>query len=183
MQSSQRNKNLQFYEELRRLFISALEGSKTDYSAFLQAATRPLRMVIRGKVPQADEEDTLQEILISVHKARHSFDVSRPLAPWLFALADFRIKDHQRKFYAGRRDKMSDIEDYKEILSNVTEFDSSNELLEEALSSVNDRDKKLLTLIHTEGRSVKDTATLMNMSVSAVKTSVSRAVRKIKERF
>jgi RNA polymerase sigma-70 factor (ECF subfamily) len=149
----------------------------------LREIQTPLRLKIRGKVPPSDEEDTLQEILLSVHKARHSFSIERPLAPWLFAVANFRIQDCQRKFYAMRRDKMSDVDDYKEILPNVTETTSDHELLEEALASVSDREKRLLTLIHTEGRSMKETAQIVNMSVSAVKTAVFRAVQKIKERL
>ena len=37
-------------------------------------------------------DDLLQEILISVHKARHTYDGNRPYKPWVYAIAKFRLQ-------------------------------------------------------------------------------------------
>jgi RNA polymerase sigma-70 factor (ECF subfamily) len=42
-------------------------------------------------------EDVVQETLISVHKARHTYDPARPFAPWFYAIASHRVVDVFRR--------------------------------------------------------------------------------------
>jgi RNA polymerase sigma-70 factor (ECF subfamily) len=58
--------------------------------------------VIRGKVRQrwgyADgAEDVVQDVLMSVHEARHTYDPARPFAPWLLAVLNNRMADAARR--------------------------------------------------------------------------------------
>ena len=170
-------------EELSNLFIQGLGGNESAYTLFLQKIAPLLRRFIGRRVGSADTEDIVQETLISVHKARHTYDGGRPLGPWLYAIAGFRINDYLRRYYAARRDKMSDIDNFNENLACVTNEGSENELIEEVLAETNERERKILTLIHTEGRTTKETGALLQMTESAVKTATHRAIKKIKKRL
>ncbi len=54
------------------------------------------RQRFRGR---ADVEDVVQDILLTLHAIRHTYDPSRPFKPWLVAVARRRIVDRLRVEY------------------------------------------------------------------------------------
>jgi RNA polymerase sigma-70 factor (ECF subfamily) len=125
----------------------------------------------------------VQEVLISIHKARHTYDCKRPLMPWLMAITGFRINDHLRKHYAQMRHKILNIEEFSDILTNVSNEESGPELVNEMLSHVNEKEQKILTMMYVTGYSAKEVGNLIGMNESAVKVAAHRATKKIKEKF
>lgn len=125
----------------------------------------------------------MQEILISIHKARHTYDGERPIMPWLASIASFRITDHLRKHYSQMRHQSVDIADFENILTDVTEEASDNESIDELLSDVPEKHKKILTMMHVEGYTAKEVGKQMGMNESAVKVAAHRAIKKIREKF
>ena len=49
--------------------------------------------VARKRVPAEAVEDVVQEALITVHKARHTYDPARPFGPWFYAIVHSRLID------------------------------------------------------------------------------------------
>src|SRR6185312_4922023 len=89
---------------LETLFRQSLAGDQTSYRQFLNEVSAWLRKVMAGRIfNQSDVEDVVQEILVSIHKARHTYDGSRRLMPWLNAIATYRLKDHLRRHYARKQ--------------------------------------------------------------------------------
>ena len=169
------------YAPLAVLLLAGLKGDNARYAAFLRELTPILRRVIARRIQQADVEDVLQEVLISLHKARHTYDGGRPIMPWVIAIARFRITDHLRKHYTSRRDKTVDISGLENILTDVTESTDDRESIDELLQDVPAREKRILTLMHVEGYTAKQVAEQLNMKESAVKVAAHRAVKKIRE--
>src|SRR5476649_1190753 len=71
---------------------SALSGDGAAYHRLLKAITPVLRAAARRGLARAGQpvdqsEDIVQEILLSVHLKRHTWDANAPFAPWLFAIA------------------------------------------------------------------------------------------------
>lgn len=166
---------------LADLFRQGVAGDAASYGKFLQAVSTVLRGVIVRKLAAGDAEDVLQEILISVHKARHTYDGQRPLLPWLLAIAQFRINDHLRKHYAGARWETVDVDSVAETLVAVTEPATVSESIDELLNPVAEREQRILTLMHVEGRTAKETGNQLGMSESAVKVAAHRAIKKLRE--
>ena len=170
------------YARLTELFNLGLGGDVHAYDMFLQDVNSLLCKFLVLKLPRSDVEDVVQEILISIHKARHTYDGIRPIMPWIMAITQFRLKDHLRKLYKKSRNTVSD-----DILENfsapdVTESDASYESMEDMLKIVPPREQKILTLMHGEGYTAKETGVLLNMKESAVKVAAHRALKKLKER-
>jgi len=168
---------------LSDLLRAGLAGEQLEYAKFLSQITPMLRRMVGRKLASSDAEDVVQEILISIHKARHTFDGERPIMPWLASIANFRITDHLRKHYAQMRHQTSDIADYENILSDVTNDTPESESLDELLEGVPEKDKKILNLMHVEGYTAKEVGKQMNMNESAVKVAAHRAIKKIREKF
>ncbi|MBY0356317.1 MAG: sigma-70 family RNA polymerase sigma factor, partial [Rickettsiales bacterium] len=158
-------------------------GDQASYASFLARITPLLRRMVARRLGASEVEDVVQEVLISIHKARHTYDGKRPLMPWLVAIARFRISDHLRRHYAQMRHQTVDIDDFTDRLADVTETDDSNESIEDLLHDVPDKQKRILTLMHVEGYTAKEVGAKLNMNESAVKVAAHRAIKKIRERF
>ncbi len=171
------------YAELTSLFRAGLAGDAASYNRFLQAVAPILRRAVARKLSQSDVEDVVQEILISIHKARHTYDGERPIMPWLGSITSFRITDYLRKHYSQMRHQSVDIADYENILSDVTEAHEDNESIDEILDGVPEREQKILTLMHVEGYTAKETGARLGMNESAVKVAAHRAIKKIREKI
>jgi RNA polymerase sigma-70 factor (ECF subfamily) len=99
------------------------------------------------------------------------------------AIAGFRVHDALRKVYAGSRRQMVDIDEYAEIIADVTEPQGANEPIHEMLESVPEREKKILTLMHVEGFTAKEVGAQIGMKESAVKVAAHRAIKKLREKM
>lgn len=171
------------YAELTALFCAGIKGDTASYHRFLQEITPIMRRAASKKLPAADAEDVLQEILISIHKARHTYDGGRPIMPWLLAIAQFRINDSLRKIYASSRRECVDIDALAEVLADVTEPVPAHESISGILKNVPEREQAILTMMHVEGYTAKETGDRLGMKESAVKVAAHRAVKKIRETF
>jgi RNA polymerase sigma-70 factor (ECF subfamily) len=115
------------------LLCSGIGGNQTDYAKFLKKISSLLRPFVAKKITSADVEDVLQEILISIHKARHTYDGERPIMPWIISIARFRMADYFRKYYAQMRHNVVDNEEMENIFADVTNEVFDNEPIDELL--------------------------------------------------
>ncbi len=171
------------YAELTAWFMAGMGGDSVAYARFLRAITPLLRRATRRKLQESDAEDVVQEILVSIHKARHTYDGTRPLIPWIMAIAQFRITDQLRKYYAHARYETVDVETMADSLPDVTISHEDNESIEALLEHVPEREKRILTMLHMEGYTAKETGARMGMNESAVKVAAHRAIKKIRAAF
>jgi RNA polymerase sigma-70 factor (ECF subfamily) len=169
------------YTALGALLLAGLAGDNASYAHFLRDITPILRRVIARRIIDADVEDVLQEVLISVHKARHTYDGARPVMPWIIAIARFRITDHLRKHYTSRRHQTVDISTLENILIDVTGNADDRESIDDLLHDVPTRQRTILTLMHVEGYTAKQVGERLNMKESAVKIAAHRAVKQIRK--
>ena len=171
------------HAELAALFRAGVAGDTVRYNQFLQKTSLILRRMMAKRLPSSDLEDVVQDILISVHKARHTYDGQRPLLPWLFAIARFRINDYLRRHYNQSRREV-DIERVAEPLADdVTKSHDESESIDELLKGVPEKHKRILTLMYVEGFTAKEAGQQMDMKESAVKVAAHRAIKKIRERL
>ena len=105
-------------DEWTGLMRSAIAGDSAAYHRLLKAVTPVLRAAARRGLARAGQpvdqsEDIVQDILLAVHLKRHTWDVTAPFAPWLFAIARNKLIDALRR--RGRR-IFVDIDDFAETL-------------------------------------------------------------------
>ena len=105
-------------DEWTGLMRSAISGDSAAYHRLLKAVTPVLRAAARRGLARAGQpvdqsEDIVQDILLAVHLKRHTWDISAPFAPWLFAIARNKLIDALRR--RGRRIFVN-IDDFAETL-------------------------------------------------------------------
>lgn len=170
------------YAGLMRL---ALTGDEKAYGELLRESARLLRSYLARRMHRfQDVEDVLQEILISLHKARHTYDGNRPYTPWLYAIANYRLQDYLRKHYADPLRQAGEIEEAENISSaDVTETGFSYESISEEVENLSGKQPKILRMIHSEGYTAKEVASKIGMSESAVKVAAHRAYKVLREKL
>ena len=163
----------------------ALAGDKRAYARALEQSARMVRPYLSRRLSQkAEIEDVLQEILLSVHKARHTYDGKRPYAPWLFAIANYRLQDFLRMHYKDRLRFASDLSEAENIMQpDVTGSGFSYESIKEEIHQLPEKQATILYMMHGEGYTAKEVAVKIGMTESAVKVTVHRAYKILKKKL
>lgn len=173
------------HAELEKLMLLSLTGDRQAYNTVLQETSRFLRPYISRRVNSAaDVEEILQEILLSIHKSRHTFDGKRPYKPWAFAIARFRLQDYLRKIYADHLRHAADLEEAEHIAAqSVTNSPLTYELIKDEIAELPGKQPAILHLLHSEGHTSKEVAQKMNMTESAVKVAAHRAYKALRKKL
>ncbi|WP_147020000.1 RNA polymerase sigma factor [Methylorubrum extorquens] len=83
---------------LSAAMTAAQTGDAAAYRALLRACVPLVSAMVRAKgVRGAAIDDVVQETLLTVHRARATYDPSRPFLPWLRAIAQRRAIDALRR--------------------------------------------------------------------------------------
>src|SRR5579872_3715252 len=158
---------------LQELMRRSLAGDARAYTQLLSEVAIILRRYLSKRLSNKNEiEDIVQEILISLHKARHTYDGNRAFEPWLFAIAGYRFKDYLRAHYADQLRFAADLSEAENIYAgDVTESGFSYESLKEEIEQLPGKTPVILHLIHGEGYTAKEVARKIGMKESAVKVA------------
>jgi RNA polymerase sigma-70 factor (ECF subfamily) len=167
------------------LMSQALAGDKRAYAELLRTTAQLLRPFLSSRLSfESEVDDVLQEILISIHKARHTYDGGRPYKPWVFAIANFRLRDYLRMHYADQLRHAVDIADLEDILpDDVTESTISYESISGEIHKLPEKQATILQLMHQAGYTAKEVAEKLGMNESAVKVAAHRAYKVLRQRL
>src|SRR5690348_12958773 len=88
-------------DELRLWMEKSLNGDREIYEKLLKRIASMVRGFLMNNMSKAirtDErvEDLVQDVLIAIHRKKHLYQSNRPILPWLFAIARYKLIDHLR---------------------------------------------------------------------------------------
>ncbi len=160
----------------------ALGGDEDAYRQLLGQVAVWLRAVARrglmraGRGPE-DCEDIVQETLLAVHLKRDSWNPALPIEPWLHAIARHKLIDHLRR--RGFHDHL-DIDDHAETLAAPdAPADHAGTDARKLLSSLPERQRRIVEEISIEGLSARDVGRRLGMNEGAVRVALHRALRRL----
>jgi RNA polymerase sigma-70 factor (ECF subfamily) len=172
-------------DKLEVLMRRSLNGDKHAYADLLRETARLLRPFLSRRLSfDSEVDDLLQEILISIHKARHTYDGMRPYKPWAYAIAKFRLQDYLREHYADHLRhavELSEVEN--DLHEDVTESAISYESISGEIHKLPEKQVTILRMMHQEGYTAKEVATMMGMNESAVKVAAHRAYKILRKKL
>ena len=167
---------------------AANRGDALAYSGLLEEIAQVLRGVVRRRLGQlglnADEaEDVVQEALIGIHLKRATWDETRPILPWVHAIARYKMLDAARKLGRTRRRHVAaPVEDWAEILAapptapEVSAFE-----VERLLGALPARQQEVVRAMTVEGGTVREVAARFGMSEVAVRVALHRGLSRLRE--
>ncbi len=171
-------------KELKSLLLKSLQGDSSSYEKFLKQLIPILRNYFSSRLYDSYSiDDLVQETLISIHKAKHTYDINLPVLNWVFSIAYRRYIDFVRKDSRIKKFEIS-TETFSLHKSNESNIEQSFEFknnIESVLNKMSERDKKIITLLKIENYSIKEAAKILKISESALKVAAHRAYKKIKK--
>lgn len=164
---------------LSELMRRSQDGDADAYRTLLSELLVVLERFLSRRIDQRETRDDIcQEILMSIHSSRHTYDPSLPLLPWVHSIAHFRVIDHWRK--AGRHPEFLLLEEALFDLASThvpREAILSEAGVTEHLQALSEKQRRAIELVKQEGLSISEAARRLEMSESAVKVSIHRAIR------
>jgi RNA polymerase sigma-70 factor (ECF subfamily) len=170
------------YEARWRNWMVAAQAGETPAYEKLLAELIPYlrRFVQRRLLNAAAAEDVVQNVLISIHRARGSYRAERRFTPWLHAIARNAIIDQARQ-QTRRSGREISLEADGVAEPSVPPVEpSAQDLspeLEGALSALPDAQREAVELIHLHGYSVAEAAERAGATKSALKVRAHRGYR------
>lgn len=161
---------------LSRLMAEAQAGNRESYTVLLAQCSEWLRRYFARKLPPAQIDDLIQEVLVAVHAKRASYDPARPFFPWLAAIARYRWIDALRRIYRVEEqqlfeDSASTDSDEDVIIARMS--------LDRLFARLSTSQVEALELVKIEGHSVAEAARLCGQSESAIKVNIHRGLKKL----
>jgi RNA polymerase sigma factor (sigma-70 family) len=160
-------------------------GDKQAYHRLLEEITSYLRFLAsKAFQSSGDVEDIVQEVLLTVHTIRHTYDPGRPFGPWLAAIANRRIVDGLRR--QGRtRSRETPLDDEHD---EIPERESSSEatsadgpVLRRAVDALPPAQREAIRLLKLEEMSLKQASAASGMSIASLKVSTHRALKALRK--
>src|SRR5438552_15926162 len=79
----------------------AQSGDASAYAQLLEEIAPRIRCIVRAHwrfLGAVDVEDIVQDVLLSLHAVRGTYDPQRPFMPWLLAITRSRLTDGARRY-------------------------------------------------------------------------------------
>ncbi|WP_152227506.1 sigma-70 family RNA polymerase sigma factor [Pseudomonas sp. SCB32] len=166
--------------QLQALLLRGMQGDSATYREFLALLSTHLRAFLWRRLSQrpGEVEDLLQEVLLAVHNARHTYRAEQPLTAWVQAIARYKLADHFRSF--ARREALHDpLGDDDDELFAVEDDEPTQASRDIGKLLQQLPDKQRLPIVHVklEGLSVEEAASRTGLSTSAVKVGIHRGLK------
>ena len=163
---------------------AAQEGDAEAYQALLEELLVVVRRMVRARLSDSETaEDVVQMVLLSIHRARHTYQPERPFGPWMRSIVRNAVIDSLRS--RGRRverevgveaiDSFADPNETPEI-----EDRELSPALSTALAELPSGQREAVELIHLHGLSVAEAALRVGISPGALKVRAHRGYRALR---
>jgi RNA polymerase sigma-70 factor (ECF subfamily) len=161
--------------------LLAQAGDAHAYNKLLASVSRAITSyIVRrfGNVEFAD--DCVQESLIALHEARHTFLPGRPIRPWVFAIVRNRAIDMLRRQQRRQRFFAVDLDDPMLPVAEAAPEATTDDRRQSAgrvLETLPPPQRQALELTKLMGLSITEAASRAGISAGAMKVRVHRATR------
>lgn len=156
--------------------------SKGDRAAALALTSRLAPVVFaqafRMLGDRAEAEDVTQESLLRLWKAAPGWDATRAkITTWLYRVTSNLCTDCLRKSNRNSGDEVPEVADETPGIDRKLQATARAQALQHALQTLPDRQRQAMILRHIEDLSNPEISDIMEISVEAVESLVSRGKR------
>src|SRR5262245_12631523 len=158
-------------------------GDREAYARLLHELIPLFRRAVRRQralLKPQDAEDLVQDILLSLHEARRTYDPSRPFLPWVMAIARNRVADGARRYMNRSAHEVvvdRPPETFSDADPNTVDGPYGDpEALRLAVKALPDGQRRAVELLKLREVSLKEAAAHSGASIAALKVSVHRGM-------
>jgi RNA polymerase sigma-70 factor, ECF subfamily len=165
-------------------------GDVAAYERLLKEVATMVRRLVRSRLTRLglnvnETEDLVQEVLIGLHAKRHTWDEQRPVLPWLYAIAHYKMVDAVRRLRREARYRTNiSVEDLADSLeAPALDLDRATLDVEKSLAGLPQHQQDVLRSVAIDGVSVRMTAQKLQTSEGAVRVTYHRALKQLMQTF
>lgn len=169
---------------------AAQDGDARAYAALLRDCVPVIRAGARARgVPADAVEDVVQDVLLTIHRVRHTYDPTRPFLPWLRAIVRARAIDTlRRRARQGSRELYAPLEyeqhaDQAAGADEVTAEAGRASQLRAVAASLPPGQRQAFELLGLEERTLADAAARTGRSPVALKVNLHRALKALRSKL
>ncbi len=168
------------------MMAAAQDGDGATYMRLLHAVVPFIRSLVRGRAPASQVEDIVQDVLLTLHRVRHSYDPGRPFVPFLVAIVQRRMIDAHRR--RSRIDAYEAGGDALEALGGAQaahqpeRIDAERQAvwLRQAVRALPQRQRAAVELVKLDELSIAEAAAVSGQTPGAVKVNVHRGMQALR---
>jgi RNA polymerase sigma factor (sigma-70 family) len=177
-------------DDLRRAvqMAAAQAGDRVVYEALLRDCVPLIRAIaVRRGVAADYVEDVVQDVLLTIHRARQTYDPRRSFGAWLRTIAERRAIDLLRR--VGRQHAREvhapvEFEAFADERTRPPDAGASTDgHVNEALASLPERQREAVRVLVLEEQSLSEAALATRRSKGALKVNLHRALKALRGRL
>jgi RNA polymerase sigma-70 factor, ECF subfamily len=168
------------------LMLRAQSGDQPAYNRLLRAIAPVVRTSVRRRIrDEALAEDVVQDVLLAVHRVRHTYDPDRPFLPWLSAIVSTRAIDALRRTGRHRRREVHDdaimAMQVDGSATYAIESATIGRDLDRYLSRLPDRQRRMIERVRLQEMSLTEAAAASGETLPTVKSLLHRALLSLRQ--
>jgi RNA polymerase sigma-70 factor, ECF subfamily len=174
--------------EWSQWMAAAQDGDRIAYERLLRDIVPFIRAVIARQNRRPDRlEDVVQDVLLTLHRVRHTYDPARPFSHWLAALAQRRSIDALRRRSRVDAAEVRDASAYETFADPAANKDfersSQADALRTAIAGLPEGQKEAVRLLKLQEMTLNEASRASGKSIAALKVNVHRALRALRARM
>lgn len=166
-------------------------GDRIAYDRLLREILPYVRNIVRARHGASDRvEEIVQDVLLAVHRVRHTYDPARPFLPWLAAITRCRAIDALRRTYRRAAFEVSEetagpaYEQFADAA--VADFDVAHAVADQlgkAIAHLPETQREAIELLRLRELSLAEASQLTGRSIGALKVNVHRALGTLRQQL
>lgn len=165
------------------LMSAAQDGDAEAYERLLGELLAPLRAFAMSRLGDpASVDDVVQNVLLSIHRARHSYRPERPFGPWLWTIARNAVTDslRARGLRLRREQPIDELEGGAEPSIEPEPPLPMSPVLRSALDGLPPAWRQAVELLHLHQLSVAEAAERAGVTPGALKVRAHRGYKALR---
>jgi RNA polymerase sigma factor (sigma-70 family) len=159
---------------------AAMTGDAGAYRQLLVSLAPHVRAVARSRcrslgAPEDEVEDIVQEVLLTIHLKRGTWDQSRPIGPWVAAITRNRVIDVMRRRGRHVTVPIGDFVDRLQAEDQKPELPTRD--IDSILVRLKPEQREIVRSMSLHGSSIRDTASQLQITEGAVQVTLHRALK------
>lgn len=168
------------------LLAAAQRGDADAYRAFLGAIIPFVRAIARRRCWSEDmTDDIVQDVLLTVHRIRHTYQPGLPVEPWLAAIVVRRAIDANRKRSRVRgREVFNEAayETFADPRANEPVHGDAERTLARMTEGLSSRQEEAIRLVKIREMTLAEASGVSGQSIASLKVNVHRAMKAMRRR-
>ena len=171
------------------LMTAAQDGDKAAYGRLLRECTPLIKRIVRRGIRPDQVDDVVQEVLLTVHRARHTYDPARSFSAWIIVIAQRRAIDLLRQSGRNERREVHSPVEYERFAEESVDpdralsQDQESSALRTALESLPPGQRQAIEALSLRQLSLEEAAAETGRSKGALKVNMHRALKSLRQRY